>query len=83
MRNSTRTTAPPGSLAVADSGTAAPAVNDWPLVGAVSDTVGARIAAAAHREGTARGDACSTPGCRCRPQVAVTVWLPSARPVGR
>ena len=40
MRNSTRTTPPPGSLAVAANGTAAPAANDWLAVGEVRDTVG-------------------------------------------
>jgi hypothetical protein len=40
-RNSTRATAPPGSLAVAASGTLAPAANCWPAVGLVRLTVGA------------------------------------------
>ena len=41
MRNSTRLTSPPGSLAAAASCTVAPAGNDWPLVGLDKLTIGA------------------------------------------
>ena len=50
-RNSTRTTAPPESAAVAARFTlVVPAGNAWPLVGAVSETVGAVLPLAADRE---------------------------------
>src|SRR6185369_8223073 len=52
-RNSTRMTEPPGSAAVADNVTAAPAANAWPLVGAVSVTVGAVLPVLAIVNGTA------------------------------
>ena len=67
-RNSTRLTAPPASLAVAASGTAAPAAKCAPLVGLVRLTVGAVLPASAAAGGAVereRGRA----WCCCRVDV--------------
>src|SRR5262252_8634585 len=82
MRNSTRTTPPPvpGSAAVAASGTAAPAANDWPAVGEVSDTVGGVLPVVPTVKVTA-GVTVLNAGLPLSTAVAVTVWLPLARPV--
>src|SRR5689334_18534741 len=72
--------APPASAAFAESVTAEPAGNDWPLVGAVSDTVGAVLPVEAIVNATAV-DTVLSAGLPLSTAVAVTEWLPAVRPV--
>src|SRR5689334_3136585 len=82
MRNSTRITPPPvpGSAAVAASGTAAPAANDWLAVGEVRDIVGGVLLPLPIVNATAAVVVLSA-GEPLSTAVAVAVWLPLARPV--
>src|SRR5688572_21509785 len=80
MRNSTRMTPPPGSLAVAASGTAAPEVNDWLAVGEVSETCGGVLPPEPTVKVTAAVVVLSA-GEPLSTAVAVAVWLPFARPL--
>src|SRR6185369_2732034 len=80
-RKSTRTTAPPGSEAVAASGIAAPAANDWLGVGEVSDTVGGVLPPPPTVKVTAAVVVLSA-GVPLSTAVAVTVCVPDASPAG-
>jgi len=70
-------TATRGIELAAASGTAAPAANDWPAVGEVSDTVGGVLPVVPTVNVTAGVTAVSA-GLPLSTAVAVTVWLPLA-----
>ncbi len=78
-RKSTRATAPPGSLAFADSATlVVPTGNDWLLVGAVSETVGGVLPPLVWTTNGTAVDVVLSAGLAVSNAVAVAEWLPAA-----